>query len=241
MTKFPKVILTDKEKAQRAALKRAARPRIASTIVLYTGSRQNPKILMGQRASRSDFMPSVYVFPGGRVDRADNFAPYTGALPARTERILEAACSPRKAKAIVLAAIRETWEETGLMLGRAGSWSKNISHKSWDEFRLQKVVPDLSDINVFGRAITPPHRHKRYDTWFLIAPFRGNPDIVSDSHELLSVGWFDFDHIQKLKTHRATQMMIHVLKDFMARPNPRPDVFFSHMRHGRYQQHRFPA
>ena len=117
--KIPEIILTDKEKAQRAALKRAARPRIASTIVLYTGQRNNPKILMGQRASRTDFMPSVFVFPGGRIDRADNFAPFVNDLPSRTVQILEHAYAPRKARACVLAAIRETWEETGLMLGQS--------------------------------------------------------------------------------------------------------------------------
>lgn len=60
--------MTDKERAKRKDLKRAPRPRVASTIVLTHGPKENPRILMGQRSSRHDFMPSVYVFPGGRVD-----------------------------------------------------------------------------------------------------------------------------------------------------------------------------
>jgi len=100
--------LTKSEKAKRESLKRAARPRIASTIVLYTGSTRDPKILMGQRSSRNDFMPSVYVFPGGRLDRSDSYAPIASGLSPRTKHILETAYNPRKARACVLAAIRET-------------------------------------------------------------------------------------------------------------------------------------
>lgn len=142
--KLPK--LTKEELAKRQALKRAARPRLASTIVLYTGKRENPKILMGQRSSRNDFMPSVYVFPGGRVDRSDGYAPYDGDLNRRTTHILEAAYPARKARACVLAAIRETYEETGLMLGRSGKWARNINDESWDAFRQADILPDLSNI-----------------------------------------------------------------------------------------------
>ncbi|NNE57293.1 MAG: NUDIX hydrolase [Hellea sp.] len=238
--KIPEIILTDKEKAQRAKLDRAARPRIAATIVLYSGDRKNPKILMGQRARRHDFMPSVYVFPGGRVDRADNYAQYCDDLPRRTEKILEAAYAPRKARACVLAAIRETWEETGIMLGQKGDWHKNLNHKSWDAFRQANIIPDLSNIEVFGRAITPPHRHKRFDTWFFAQPFNGNLAAASDSHELLNVDWFTFDQIKELKIHRATTMMLRVLKDFLEKPALPSDVFYSRMEYQQYKVSRFP-
>ncbi len=238
--KLEKVALTNKEAAQRAELTRAPKPKLASTIVLYTGPKDNPKILMGQRASRHDFMPSVYVFPGGRVDRVDSYAPYDGGLSSRTSAILESVYSPRRARACVLAAIRETYEETGLMLGQKTKWTKNLTNPSWDQFRQAGITPDLSRIEAFGRAITPSYRHKRFDTWFFIQKFDGNIQAVSDSHELLNVDWFTFDQIEDLKTHRATEMMLHVLKEYLAQDRPSPQIFFNHMVRGKFIQRMFP-
>jgi len=237
--KLPK--LTETELSKRKALSRAARPRIAATIVLYTGSRSNPRILMGQRSSRNDFMPSVYVFPGGRVDRVDSYAPYHGDLSPRVERILETVYAPRKARACVLAAIRETWEETGLMLGDEQKWTRNISNDSWDDFRKSEIMPDLSNIDIFGRAVTPPHRHKRYDTWFFIQKFDGDTSVVADSGELSNVNWFTFKEIEKLELQRATTMMLAVLREYLERPKPDPKIFYSRMHNGRYIQDGFPG
>lgn len=195
---------------------------------------------MGQRSPRNDFMPSVFVFPGGRVDRSDSYAPYGRDLSPRTERILEAAYSPRKARACVLASIRETWEETGLMMGRPEKWTKNINDPSWDAFRQAEIMPDMSGIEVFGRAVTPPHRHKRYDTWFFIQKFDGDTQAIGDSGELSNVGWYDWDAIKSLEMQRATTMMLAVLKNYMKSDRPRDDVFYSHMKRGSYKQERFP-
>ena len=241
MNDIPKSLLTDKEKAMRAAQARAVRPKLASTIVLMSGDRENPKILMGQRASRHDFMPSVFVFPGGRVDRSDSFAPFVNDLDRRTARILEAAYNPRRARALVLASIRETLEETGLMLGANRAWTKNLNHAGWDYFRKAGVTPDLAGIEVFGRAITPPHRHKRFDAWFFLKKMDGTLPPISDSIELLNVDWFTFDQIDALPTQRATDMMLEVLKTYLKRPSPAPDIFFSHMVRGTYRQDQFPG
>lgn len=234
-------VLTKVESEKRAALQRAPKPRIASTIVLYTGARKNPKILMGQRSPRNDFMPSVFVFPGGRVDRADSYAPYAGELSPEARHILETVYAPRKARACVLAAIRETWEETGLMVGRTEKWTRNINNESWDAFRGADIMPDLSNIEVFGRAITPPHRHKRYDTWFFVQKFDGDPHQIGDSGELSNVAWYDWNEIQSLKMQRATTMMLAVLKEHLNRDKPTRDIFYSRMHRGTYVQDRFPA
>ena len=234
--------LTDKEKSARKELDRAPRPKIAATVVLTIGDRHDPKILMGQRSSRHDFMPSVYVFPGGRVDRIDSFAPYAGDLSARTERVLEAAVSPRKARAIALSCIRETYEETGFMLGKSvPTQSRNMKNPTYDAFRKAGQLADISNLEVFGRAITPPHRHKRFDAWFFHRHLGDvAPPEVNDSHELQNVGWFTFDEIEDLKLQRATVMMMKVFKDYIRRDRPAPDIFFSRAVHGTFRQESFP-
>jgi len=243
-TAFPlgKIKMTRGEVDKRAELTRAPRPKLASTIVLTVGDPKNPQILMGQRSKRHDFMPSVYVFPGGRVDRADSYAKYAGDLSPRTERILEAAFSPRRARAVVLAAVRETWEETGLLLGQAvKDGERNLNHASYDAFRKSGKRPDISDIEVFGRAITPPHRHKRFDAWFFHKHL-GNiaPPKIKDSAELLNVDWFTFDQIKNLEQQRATTMMLAVLKDYLAYDRLPNDIFMSHGKRGKMVPTRFP-
>lgn len=241
---FPlgKIKITRGEVDKRAELTRAPRPRLASTIVLTVGDRKNPKILMGQRSKRHDFMPSVYVFPGGRVDRADSYAKYAGDLSPRSERILEAAFTPRKARALVLAAVRETWEETSLLLGQPiKDGERNLNHASYDAFRQAGIRPNISGIEVFGRAITPPHRHKRFDAWFF---HKHLGDIklpeIADSAELLNVGWFDFTEIKSLEQQRATTMMLRVLKDYLAYDRPPVDIFQSKAEKGQMRASRFP-
>ncbi len=234
--------LTDKEKKLRDALPRAARAKKASTLILWQGPRDNPRILMGQRASRHDFMPSVYVFPGGRVDRCDSYAGSTGDISARTQTVLEAAYSPRQARALLLAAVRETYEETSLMLGREGSGARNLNHKSYDAFRAAGKLPDIGGIEVIGRAITPPRRHKRFDTWFFAKDMNGMGALeTSDSHELLNVDWFTFDQIADLKTHVATETMLKVMKRFLLQDNPPANVFFMRRKGGVFITDPFPA
>ncbi len=233
--------ITKGERAQRGELARAPKPRVASTLVLTHGSGPDLKILMGQRSKRHDFMPSVYVFPGGRVDRADSYAKYAKDLSPRTERILEAAYSPRRARAVALASIRETWEETGLMLGAPSKITRNLNHASYDDFRKAGLLPDLSGIEVFGRAVTPPHRHKRFDAWFFVKQLEGKtPPQTSDSSELLNVGWFTFDEIKKLETQRATDMMLQVLARYLMADRPSESIFYSRAIRGEYKSLQFP-
>lgn len=236
-----KMKITDTERAKRKDLSRAPRPRLASTLVLTCGSGDKLKILMGQRSKRHDFMPSVYVFPGGRVDRVDSYAPFAGDLSPRTERILEAAYSPRRARAVALASVRETWEETGLMLGAAGETNRNVKSESYDAFRTAGQLPDLSGVEVFGRAVTPPHRHKRFDAWFFVKHLGERaPPPIKDSSELLNVGWFTFDEIEALETQRATDMMLRVLKQYLAVDRPPERIFYSHAVRGTFKMDQFP-
>ena len=100
---------------------RALRPRDAATLILVERSeRGDPRVLMGKRHAGHRFMPGKFVFPGGRVEPEDRRMAAAGALDPHVEAKLNARVrrpSPHFARALALAAIRETFEETGLAIG----------------------------------------------------------------------------------------------------------------------------
>lgn len=136
------------------------RPRDAATLILLDESGPTPKVLMGQRHMGHKFMPGKYVFPGGRVEPQDYLAPpaYPVAplVQARLGRVLRGAPHPRRAQALVNAALRETCEETGLVISAASAQGVN-----------QETPPPLAFI---ARAITPAGRPRRFDTRFFVLP-----------------------------------------------------------------------
>src|SRR5437899_4724270 len=93
----------------------------AATLILIDRSGDKPKVLVGKRHDKVVFMPGKYVFPGGRVDKADNRIPVAAPISAELEANLLKG-SPKiaasRARALAVAAIREACEETGLCLGR---------------------------------------------------------------------------------------------------------------------------
>ncbi|MGH7111031.1 MAG: NUDIX domain-containing protein, partial [Stellaceae bacterium] len=86
-----------------------ARPRDAASLILLRGAGEKIEVLLGRRALFLRFMPGAYVFPGGAIDPGDRrgWAVETGA-EALGDRLAAAAH----------AALRETWEEVGLLFGR---------------------------------------------------------------------------------------------------------------------------
>src|SRR5215813_8967570 len=97
------------------------RPKDAATLILVDRSASVPKVLVGRRHDKVVFMPGKFVFPGGRVDKADNRVPVAASIPKELEANLLKG-SPKidaaRAKSLAVAAIREACEETGLCLGR---------------------------------------------------------------------------------------------------------------------------
>ena len=111
------VMLTQAERARVAV---NLRPVDAATMLILDRSGAKPRVLMGKRHPGHKFMPGKYVFPGGRLDAGDRRMAATGVLAQICEDRLMARSprsSPSKARALALAAIRETFEETGLLFG----------------------------------------------------------------------------------------------------------------------------
>lgn len=159
------------DKVERIALEaKPIRPRDAATLILLDRKGDEFLVLMGRRHARHAFMPGKFVFPGGRTDPADSRIPVATALHHEEQARLTAGVgrtSPARARAIALSAIRETYEEAGLLIGQKGAFA--TTRRDWQGFAEHGVRPSLEALRFVARAITPPNRVRRFDTRFFSA------------------------------------------------------------------------
>ncbi|MFC3069775.1 NUDIX hydrolase [Phenylobacterium soli] len=206
---------------------RAVRPKSAATVMIIRRDGPKPRVLMGKRHGGHSFMPDRWVFPGGRIDRADYRAPFATDLRHDVSAVFDAYLKPGKGRALALAAVRETWEEAGLLLARPAP--QRPAAGPWREFIEQGALPDLEALDVVARAITPPAVGKRFDTWFLVADAERlmSLDRQADCGELEEIAWVDFDEAQALPLPQVTRMMIKESVERMRDPNrPKPFLRF---------------
>jgi len=144
------------------------RPRDAATLILIDRSGPSIGVLMGRRKASMKFMPGLYVFPGGRVDPEDAGMAHTGSVDFERMQNATPKLTERRAKALALAAIRETYEEAGVLLGRSEP-PERIPGTNWEPFQTHAVTPDLGALTYICRAVTPPRRPRRFDTRFFAA------------------------------------------------------------------------
>lgn len=199
-------------------------PRDAATLILYRRAADGPRILMGCRSSGHDFMPDKYVFPGGRVDDEDEHAPSISEL-AENEAAALGVGAQRAVRAFPLTAIREVFEETGLICGRASPALSGVP-ASWSDYYAHGVAPCLANFTFVGRAITPPMRHKRFDARFFMAD--ASQSLIddrppADSRELADLRWFTLDEVAKLDLPNVTRYVIseveaRLMRDEQLRP-----------------------
>jgi 8-oxo-dGTP pyrophosphatase MutT (NUDIX family) len=206
---------------------RAVRPRQAATVMIVRRDGPKPRVLMGKRHAGHSFMPDRWVFPGGRLDRADYAAPFATDLRPEVSGVFERYLPATRGRALALAAVRETWEECGLLLARPG---EARGFGPWREFAAQGVLPDLEAMDVIARAITPPSVGKRFDTWFLSADAERlvSLDRQPDCGELEEIDWIDFDDAMALPLPGVTRMMIKEAALRMDDPD-RPKPFLRRM------------
>ena len=146
------------------------RPRDAATLILIDSKGGKFHVLMGRRHMRHAFMPGKFVFPGGRTDPSDSRVLVASGLHPHEEAKLTAGAgrtSLARARAIALSAIRETYEEAGLLIGEKAPFAAGKAE--WQAFAEHGVRPALAGLRLIARAITPPGRVRRFDTRFLSA------------------------------------------------------------------------
>ena len=211
-------LMNDVEREQRWANQR---PRDASTMIIIDRSSSKPKVLMGKRHEGHKFMPGKFVFPGGRIEAHDRMMPVAGALAKPVEeRLLDHVQRPTlsRARALVLAAIRETFEETGLMIGsRDFGAPPQAPDGPWQQFLELGIFPTLEAIHFVGRAITPPRRPKRFDTRFFAVDrtqiCHEVGGIIGPDAELVELVWVPIDEAARLDVPTVTEVMLKELQD----------------------------
>lgn len=195
---------------------RPIRPKNASTLVLVDRSGGKPRVLMGRRHDNHRFLPGKFVFPGGRVDPADSrITPLADIAPDTARRLLvkmRGGARMSQARALALAAIRETYEEVGLLIGRSVDAPPRTRSQSWRRFFAQGVVPALDGMVFVARAITPPRRPRRFDTRFFaldasaIAADAGRAE--TPSSELLEINWLTFEEARAIDIPNITRFVL---------------------------------
>jgi len=224
-----------------AALKpRALRPRDAATLILVERGRGAMRVLMGRRHAGHKFMPGKFVFPGGAVEPGDRRMNVAGALDEVVERKLLARTrrtSAEFARALALAAIRETFEETGLALGVTDRGAPpSPPEGAWTRFAATGVFPTLEGIDFLARAITPPGRVRRFDARFFVAEasliaHRAEGAVHPDA-ELVELTWIPIEKALELDIPRITRMILGDLAALGAAPANRfrPRPFYRELR-----------
>lgn len=244
--------MSDRRKTKSGSIKppptAVLRPRDAATLVIVDRSRKTPRVLMGRRRPDQVFLPDTFVFPGGRVDPADRTMARHHPLSPRDAHLLKTAMRGRpsdaRAAALTLAAVRETFEETGFVIGAPVAGDAREAPGCWAEFLAEGFHPRVEGLSFFARAITPPGRPRRYDTRFfmadaaLIARHAERTD-----GELLDIDWFTLDQARTLKVASITTHVIEDITALIARPDhsasPASIPFYSH-RYGRFERRLLP-
>ena len=185
--------------------------RNAATIILLRNRLENPSVLMGQRGAKAAFMPNKFVFPGGAVDAADANITPAEQIPAPCNARLVEDCASDITAPLCVAAIRELWEETGLILGRKAPWP-DTPPAAWCDFAAAGYVPSAENLQFVFRAITPPGRPRRFDARFFAidaSHLAGDiDDFSAASDELSHLQWVPLDKTRDFDLPFITEVVL---------------------------------
>ena len=179
------------------------------------GSADTFEVLLGRRHRRSRFMPNVYVFPGGRIDDADDqpsgFAENLPSAPGLSS------VEEHKLTVFARGALRETFEETGLLVAPADAPSATVKPQTrgvWAAYSEAGLVPAFTALSLIARAITPADYPIRFDTYFFTADgAMAHGDLAGDG-ELEDVGWVPVGSAPALPMAKVTRL---ILQEALAR------------------------
>jgi 8-oxo-dGTP pyrophosphatase MutT (NUDIX family) len=191
-----------------------ATPRHSATIIVLRDGPETPEALLLRRHGRSGFAADAWVFPGGVVEDGDRTLDpqlWTGIDPAALQDRFR--LSADLVLGMHVAAVRETFEEAGLLLAaradgttvdladpgvqrmrrvpgggdRAGERASAAGFAAW--LAEERLVLDLARLTYWSRWVTPAQEPRRYDTCFFVARAPEGQIPVHDSVETTGHRW----------------------------------------------------
>jgi len=187
-----------KDDVPKAAAGTQVTARPAASLLVVRQGEAGVSLLMARRAGHHRFMPGVLVFPGGAVDEADHHTKEARPLKPAVRARLERFTGPSLANALAHAAARELTEEVGLSLGEP---------------------PDLSELDLLCRAITPPDRSMRFDAFFFLVDAAHVSGELRASAELEEPGWYTMEQAMAGELAGATKAVLAQFSLWLAHHN----------------------
>jgi 8-oxo-dGTP pyrophosphatase MutT (NUDIX family) len=182
-----------------------AEPRLAATVILLRPGRSGPEVYLLKRQTSMAFAGGMCVFPGGGVDPRDFDSSVAWAGPAPAEWAARMGVDEPTARALVCAAVRETFEESGVLLaGTSEAVVGDTTGADWEadrvalesrelsftEFLTRRDLVLRSDLlRVWAGWQTPIFEPRRYRTWFFVALLPEGQVTRDVSTESDSVTW----------------------------------------------------
>jgi 8-oxo-dGTP pyrophosphatase MutT (NUDIX family) len=204
---------------ERVGFHEGVEPQDAATLIIVDQTGAEPRVLLGRRHARHAFLPGKFVFPGGRVDVVDRAMPAAKSLDPDVERKLLAATrfkDGKDAEAVALAAIRETFEEAGLVVGVKKEANGPVPPGPWAKFVQTGFYPDLSRLRFIARAITPPGFARRFDARFFYvegdAIVHRLENIAHPDAELVELTWRPVTVASRLDLPIITRLVLEELQ-----------------------------
>ena len=182
-----------------------AEPRDAATVVLLRPDPSGAAVYLLRRQASMAFASGMCVFPGGGVDPRDFDHAVAWAGPSPAQWATRLGTDERTARALVCAAVRETFEESGVLLaGTADAVVADTSGDDWEADRVALEGRELSLTDFLDRRglvlrsdllgawagwLTPEFEPRRYRTWFFVAALPEGQVTRDVSSESSSVAW----------------------------------------------------
>lgn len=203
--------------------------RNAATVIVLRDRHDSPAILMGQRGANAAFMPNKFVFPGGAVDTGDAAIPLAAPFEDVCHARLADDAPDGMQTALAAAAVRELWEETGLILGQPGNWP-HPAPPDWQSYAATGHLPTAAGLQFVFRALTPPGRPRRFDARFFLVDaedIRNDLDDFSGASEELShLQWVPLADARKFDLPFITEVVLAEIGERVGQTRPPESVPF---------------